>query len=100
LNTIVAWGDLLLSRTRSFSKRSELVSHCIIVFYMGWILTCARFNQGLFPYPFLNVLPWPQGFCGVALVSTALFYVVFRMGRVLGTQLMQRKVLRASCKAD
>jgi hypothetical protein len=27
--------------------------------YMGWILMCSHFD-GVFPYPFLNKMPWPQ----------------------------------------
>ena len=41
------------------SGRSLKLSLGIATFYLGWILLCSHFN-GIFPYPFLNKLPWPQ----------------------------------------
>ena len=59
LNSIVAWLDIILSRPRSFSRRSQWLSIGLVVFYLHWILLCSHINGG-FPYPFLNKLPQPQ----------------------------------------
>ena len=56
---VVAWADLLLGYPRTFSKRSEIVSVIFTLGYTAWILVCSKYN-GVFPYPFLNKLPWPQ----------------------------------------
>ena len=58
-NSLTAWMDLLLARHRSFSKRSSRLSLVLVGTYTTWILVCSYFN-GVFPYPFLNKLPWPQ----------------------------------------
>ena len=41
------------------SDRSMKLCLGITTFYLCWILVCSHFN-GIFPYPFLNKLPWPQ----------------------------------------
>jgi hypothetical protein len=35
VNTVVAWADLLTSKQRSFSRRSERLSSCLILVYLG-----------------------------------------------------------------
>lgn len=59
----VAAGSLLNpSSSRALpvcSQRSLKLSLGIASFYLCWILVCSHFN-GIFPYPFLNKLPWPQ----------------------------------------
>ncbi|KAK9800226.1 hypothetical protein WJX73_001145 [Symbiochloris irregularis] len=62
LNSVVAWVDLLVSHPRTFSRRSMVLSLGLVCAYTVWILVCSHFN-GVFPYPFLNKLPWPKGFC-------------------------------------
>lgn len=59
LNGIVAWLDLAVAHPRTFSRRSSLISLCLASFYLVWIIVCSHFN-GVFPYPFLNKMPWPQ----------------------------------------
>jgi hypothetical protein len=59
LNSVVAWCDILISHPRSFSRRSQFLSVCIIMFYLLWIQLCS-FMNGVYPYPFLNKLPQPQ----------------------------------------
>ena len=51
--------QLQLSHPRSFTRRSSRISLGIASFYLCWILVCSHFN-GVFPYPFLNKMPWPQ----------------------------------------
>ena len=58
-NTMVVWLDLLVAHPRTFSRRSQHLSLGLIFAYVCWILVCSHFN-GVFPYPFLNKLPWPQ----------------------------------------
>ena len=58
-NSIFAWTDLLLARSRSFSKTSSRLSLLIVLAYTLWLLISSHFNAG-FPYPFLNKMPWPQ----------------------------------------
>ncbi len=59
VNSIVAWLDIILARPRSFSRRSQLLSIGLVMFYLHWILLCSHINGG-FPYPFLNKLLQPQ----------------------------------------
>ena len=59
LNSVVVWLDLLMSHPRTFSRRSQHLSLGLVLGYVVWILVCSHFN-GVFPYPFLNKLPWPQ----------------------------------------
>ena len=44
---------------RTFSRRSSRICLGIASFYLVWIVVCSHFN-GVFPYPFLNKMPWPQ----------------------------------------
>ena len=41
------------------SSQSLGLSLGLATFYLCWILLCSHFN-GIFPYPFLNKLPWPK----------------------------------------
>lgn len=52
-------GVMQVGHPRSFSKRSTAISLFLAAFYLAWIVTCSHFN-GVFPYPFLNKMPWPQ----------------------------------------
>lgn len=65
-NTVIVWLDLTVAHPRTFSYRSQFLSLGLIFTYTCWILVCSHFN-GLFPYPFLNKLPWPQVRCVTAL---------------------------------
>lgn len=53
------WGGHQVAHPRTFSRRSSLISLCLASFYLVWIIVCSHFN-GVFPYPFLNKMPWPQ----------------------------------------
>ncbi|CAK0781667.1 hypothetical protein CVIRNUC_005440 [Coccomyxa viridis] len=90
INSMVAWLDILLSQPRSFSRRSQLLSIGFAVFYLHWILLCSHIN-GSFPYPFLNKLPQPQGFLGVAIGGVVLFYCIFQLGKFVMTPIQRYK---------
>lgn len=93
-NTATVWLDLLLAYPRTFSKRSQHLSLSLVLAYVVWILVCSHFN-GFFPYPFLNKLPWPQGFLGVAVGALLLFYLIFQLGRHLSAVLLRLKSMPA-----
>ena len=79
LNCIVAWTHMVLA-PHSFSSNAERTSIAFVVAYLMVILVTSHYN-GKFPYPFLNKLPFPWGFMGVAAVSILLFVVTFRLGK-------------------
>lgn len=81
LNSVIAWLDLGLGHPRSFSQRSTAISLLLATTYMGWILMCSHFN-GVFPYPFLNKMPWPQGFLMVSVAANVLFFFLFKAGKL------------------
>lgn len=89
-NSITAWLDLLIAPRRSFSKRSSQLSLVLVAAYTFWILISSHFN-GAFPYPFLNKLPWPQGFIGVTLAGQLLFFLLFKLGKQLRKFLQRAK---------
>lgn len=88
LNSIIAWTDLAVGHPRSFSRRSTAISLFLATFYLGWIVTCSHFN-GVFPYPFLNRMPWPQGFLSVAVAAIILFFLLFRAGKLLSAPILR-----------
>lgn len=88
-NTIVAWGDLLSSNRRTFSRASEQMSSVLVFIYLCYIMLCRHMN-GRFPYPFLNKLPFPSGFMAMTSAGLTLFVLTFRLGKALNRQL--RKV--------
>lgn len=88
LNSVIAWTDLAVGHPRSFSQRSTAISLFLASFYMGWILTCNHIN-GVFPYPFLNKMPWPQGFLSVAVAANVLFFLLFRAGKLLSGPILR-----------
>lgn len=79
LNSIVAWIDVFTSYPRRFSPRSKIWTGVFAVIYCGWI-NYIRYHTGLFPYPFLNSLPHPQGILGVALVGCAVMLCFAQLG--------------------
>ena len=80
LNTIFAWGDLLLAAPRSFSRRSSWLCTAITISYCLWLLLIRSVTGG-FPYPFLNKLPFPSGFVGIMVGGIVIFRVAFEGGR-------------------
>lgn len=77
-NAIVAWMDILLTNRR-FSKFSLLAALVFGFLYCIWMQICATKNKG-YPYPFLNVLPEPEGLIGMALVGLSLILLFFWLG--------------------
>ena len=59
LNSLTVWLDLLVAHPRTFSSRAQRLSLTLVTLYVSWILVCSHFNR-VFPYPFLNKLPWPK----------------------------------------
>jgi hypothetical protein len=88
LNTVAAWVDLLVSARRTFSRRSERLSSCLVLLYLSYILLCRHMN-GRFPYPFLNKMPMPSGFIAIAVCGLALFYAMFKLGRALARRVFE-----------
>lgn len=88
LNTAVAWADLLTSKQRSFSRRSERLSSVLVGAYLAYILVCRHMN-GRFPYPFLNALPFPSGFVGIVVVGLLIFLSMFRAGKALAARVQR-----------
>ncbi|KAK9839410.1 hypothetical protein WJX81_000507 [Elliptochloris bilobata] len=75
-NAVTAWLDLLLGAPRSFSARARQMSTAFTLVYTQWILVC-RVANNEFPYPFMNKLPFPQGFFFVSTSATLLLYGFF-----------------------
>lgn len=80
LNTLFAWGDLLLAAPRSFSRRASRLCTAITIAYCMWILLI-RSITGAFPYPFLNKLPFPSGFIAMTIGGIVVFRAAFEGGR-------------------
>ncbi len=79
MNTLFAWGDLLLAEPRSFSKRASRLCTTITVAYCMWIL-CIRSITGVYPYPFLNKLTG-VGFVAMVAGGVVVFRCAFEGGR-------------------
>ncbi|KAK9815412.1 hypothetical protein WJX72_003239 [[Myrmecia] bisecta] len=90
-NSLIAWADLLISHPRSFSPRAEKISMLLTSLYTSWILLCSHFN-GVFPYPFLNKMAWPQGFIGIVVASHVVFYIMFHAGKRLSAPILRWKL--------
>lgn len=80
MNTLFAWGDLLLAEPRTFSKRASRLCTTITVAYCLWILLI-RHITGVFPYPFLNKIPFPTGFVAMMVGGVVIFRCAFEGGR-------------------
>lgn len=86
INSLVAWGDLLISHPRSFSPRARTMSLVFVFGYSHWLLLL-RFVTGKFPYPFMNKLPFPAGYFVVVGSGMALFLLLFVAGRAINNGL-------------
>ncbi|KAF8058861.1 hypothetical protein HT031_005429 [Scenedesmus sp. PABB004] len=97
LNTLVAWADLITSDRRSFSRTSERLSTVLVAAYLAYLLLCRQMN-GRFPYPILNALSWPWGFCALIGAGLLLFVVAFRAGKLMNRRL--RHISLSICITD
>eukprot|EP00887_Chlorella_sp_A99_P007786 scaffold20.g7786.t1 len=80
LNSVVAWGDLLVAEERAFHGRSRHVAVAFGLAYSAWVLV-VRHYFGKFPYPILNKLPFPWGFVGFFGTGMAIILGVLELGR-------------------
>ena len=80
LNAVVAWTDLLVSDSRSFSARARTMSVVFVLGYSYWLFLL-RYVSGSFPYPFMNALPFPSGYFFVVTAGLLLFLTLFYVGR-------------------
>ncbi|MEW5315806.1 MAG: hypothetical protein WDW38_007211 [Sanguina aurantia] len=79
-NFALAWADTAFASPRTFTRRAEILSTCLVTVYICIILGSRHVN-GKFPYPFLNQLPLPQGFILMLVLGIAIFYGFFQIGR-------------------
>lgn len=82
LNSIIAWIDLFLVEERTFHGHSRALIVFFIVTYCSWALVVKRVH-GTFPYPLMNILPFPWGFVGLAAAASCVLLSIFELGRRL-----------------
>lgn len=82
LNSIIAWIDLFLVEDRTFHGHSRHLVVLVAISYCSWALL-VRYVNGAFPYPVLNILPFPWGFLGFVLVGTSVLLVLFEFGKLI-----------------
>ena len=86
LNSIIAWADLGLifvvggyQQGRTFSSLSFFTCLSLALLYTWWSFI-VKAVHGVWPYPFLNKLPHPQGIIGTAFVAVLVFASSFSLG--------------------
>lgn len=82
LNSVIAWIDLFLVEERTFHGHSRALIVFFIVTYCSWALVVKRVH-GTFPYPLMNMLPFPWGFVGLAAAASVVLLSIFELGRRL-----------------
>eukprot|EP01025_Chloroclados_australasicus_P023985 TRINITY_DN2415_c0_g1_i3.p2 TRINITY_DN2415_c0_g1~~TRINITY_DN2415_c0_g1_i3.p2 ORF type:complete len:277 (-),score=15.66 TRINITY_DN2415_c0_g1_i3:1102-1932(-) len=92
MNSIVAWLDLLFSRPRKFSRRAKFWGACLAISYFIWMVVMKRVGGG-FPYPFLDKMPFPEGFLVMTMAGCMLYALLFVMGNLLKRMVDARAVI-------
>jgi hypothetical protein len=82
LNSVIAWIDLFLVEERTFHGQSRHLVALIAMGYCCWALLVKRMH-GSFPYPILDLLPFPWGFAGIFVVAFLVMSGLFELGRFL-----------------
>jgi hypothetical protein len=85
LNAAAAWFDVALLTPRggrSFSASGEMLSRRLVALYCA-MLAASRALNGAFPYPFMNAMGQPHGYCAVCGFGLVIFGGAFKLGRVL-----------------
>jgi len=82
LNSVVAWVDLFLVEERTFHGQSRHLVLFVALSYCSWALV-VRYIYGSFPYPVLNILPFPWGFLGFVIVGTGILLLAFEFGKYM-----------------
>ncbi|KAL3678402.1 hypothetical protein R1sor_021358 [Riccia sorocarpa] len=77
-NTIIAWVDITICE-RSFRPRASAICYAFGITYVCWSQYASSVNK-MYPYPFLNDMPEPQGYILVSLVSLLAMYSFLRIG--------------------
>ncbi|BBN18992.1 hypothetical protein MPTK1_8g07110 [Marchantia polymorpha subsp. ruderalis] len=77
-NSIIAWVDISISE-RTFRTRAFFLSFAFAVGYICWSQYATSINK-IYPYPFLNTMPQPQGYILVSIVSLLILYLFSRIG--------------------
>lgn len=90
LNSGVAWIDLIIVEERSFSGKSRHLALVLAVSYALWLLVVRQY-YGKFPYPVLNKLPFPMGYCAFMSVGIALVAISFELGKFVKLSLLQKQ---------
>ncbi|EFJ36961.1 hypothetical protein SELMODRAFT_437993 [Selaginella moellendorffii] len=91
-NAIVAWTDVHVS-DRTFRKSSLNQSLIFCLVYTTWIQVCA-FKNKMYPYPFLNKLPQPEGFIATVAVAVTLTFAFFKAGSTLASVQTSRRLAK------
>eukprot|EP00898_Chlorokybus_atmophyticus_P006406 jgi/Chlat1/6767/Chrsp50S00503 len=92
-NAAVAWADVFASR-RTFPRASFHLAVAFAVAYTTWISVCYVQN-GVYPYPFLNNLPQPQGFTLVVVAASAVLFAVLYLGSAVAHAGDRKRMLAA-----
>jgi len=90
VNSGVAWIDLIIVEERSFCGRSRHLALVLAISYAAWLLVVRQF-YGKFPYPVLNKLPFPMGYCAFMSVGIALVAISFEVGKFVKLSLLQKQ---------
>ncbi|KAL2610110.1 hypothetical protein R1flu_028683 [Riccia fluitans] len=77
-NSIIAWIDISISE-RSFRPRAFATCYAFAIGYICWSQYASSINK-IYPYPFLNDMPQPQGYILVSLVSLCTLHILSRIG--------------------
>ena len=72
LNFVFAWGDMLLSKNRTFSPRATYLGTICCISYTAWMLII-KIKTNIYPYPFIEKLPFPEG----VVILNGIAYTVF-----------------------
>jgi hypothetical protein len=63
------------------------------------MLLCRHMN-GRFPYPFLNAMPFPSGFIAIVVAGLAIFWAMFRAGKLLARRVERVEQLSVEWVSD
>ena len=90
INSGIAWIDLIIVEERSFCGKSRHLAFVLAISYSTWLLV-VRQVYGKFPYPVLNKLPFPMGYCAFISAGIALVAISFELGKFVKLSLLQRQ---------
>lgn len=89
INAIIGWGDLLITNNMNLSKNVLKMTYLYATLYTSW-MQHIKMRTGLYPYPFLDKLPFPIGPIAITAIAFVAVLAFFKIGNMVRNTLRGR----------